>query len=637
MILADRLTVPDGTAALLFDMDGVLLDTLAMDEELVNRLVGGHGHADVRVPRSVIRAHFPHHLPEFWQRVLSDVGLVLPDAEVATLVAEHERERRETSARVHDGVVDILRAARGAGLGVAVVSNNPVADVESMLSGAGLRALIDVVVGNDLPGVAPKPAPDVYLRAARELAAAPGACVAIEDSLLGAESASRAGCYTVGVATGASDFDELAASEHVSRTYGGFDTTRVELGAGPITDKSLVTPNDFVSHMIEHIAWRLGRSVDVLWTSDDWQALGEAVGRQVAAIPRRRDTATALGMIDDGSAEVTVRAADAGALTMTATDEVDLDWFLGLRCEQLSNGAPLVAMLSGLCGGGGFDLDVTVASLEDPHHTWEGVYRAVGIALFRMCFDAADVEEREVVATIDATPASRGVERGWMVEKLSTTSARMVRRTAESHVEVDVVMGTPVAKCRFDVAETIFVNGMADLLTEFAEGANLTLDVSFLATRLSSSHVVAEDVGLAIGRALRGVAVERMEHVGINGAGSSVATVADLAVPVRTGISMEGRKFWKYVPFTESYADFRRSFLVGHTLPNGLFTEDLDDFVDGLAGGMHASVMVHFAEPVDPVRGWPMLFRSLGVSVAELLAPNPSRRGLIAGVKATLA
>lgn len=637
MILANRLTVPDGTAALLFDMDGVLLDTLAMDEELVNRLIGGLGHADVRASRATIRTNFPYHLPEFWRRVLQDVGLVVQDADVEKLVAEHERERHAGAVRVHDGVVEIILAARSAGLRVGVVSNNPTVSVEDMLVSAGLREHVDVVVGNDLSGVAPKPAPDSYLRAARELNVAPGSCVAIEDSLLGAESASRAGCYTVGVATGASGFDELAASTHVSRAYNRFSEVRVRLGDGPITDKSLVTPNDFVSHMIEHIAWRLGRSVDVLWTNDDWLALGEAVGGQVAALPRRRETVAALGMIDDGSAEVVVRAADAGRLTLNATEEVDLDWFLGLRCEQLSNGTPLVEMLTGLCVGGAFDLDITVASLEDPHHTWEGVYRAVGIGLYRMCFDAAAVEETEVVAGIDVASNDRSVERGWAVEKLSTSAARVVRRTAESEVEVEVAMGTPVAKCRFDVADTIFVNGMAELLNEFAEGANLTLDVSFLATRLSSSHVVTEDIGLAIGRALRGVAVERMEHIGINGAGSNLATVDDLSSPVRAGISMEGRKFWKYVPFSESYADFRRSFLVGHTLPNGLFTEDLDDFVDGLAGGMHASVMVHFTEPVDPVRGWPMLFRALGTAVAELLAQNPSRRGLIAGVKATLA
>jgi HAD superfamily hydrolase (TIGR01509 family) len=641
MILAHRLAVPDGVAALLFDMDGVLVDTLTMDVELVGRLINAHCGAEARVPESVIKANFPYPVPEFWPRVLDGAGIVLADAEIEKLVAAHEEERRHVVAVVHEGIVDILQAAREAGLSVGAVSNNPVADIESMLAGAGLRDYFDTVVGNDLPGFAPKPAPDMYAEGARRLGRPPEQCMAIEDSPLGIQSASSAGCYTVAVATGAGSFAEFEESSLVSRCYTDFRATKVVLGDDGITSKSLVTPNDFVSHMIEHIAWRLGRSVDVLWTSDDWYALGQAIGRQVALLPSQHSSAAALGMIDDGSAEVTVRKAEPGRSRLTATQQVDLDWFLSLRCEQLPGGWPLVEMLSGLSDGAGVDLDVTVASLEDPHHTWEGVYRAVGIALSKMCGDAVPTQEpeTEVAATLsESTGQVRSVESGWVVDHVSTRKAGLSRRTSESHVRVQVAMGQPGVDCRFDVADSIHVDGMADLLREFATGAGLSVDVDFLATRLSSSHVVAEDIGLAIGRAIRGIAVERMENLGIQGAGSNVSTMDDLARgQVRVGVSMEGRKFWKYVPFAQEYGDFRKSFLIGHTMSNGLFSEDLDDFVDGFAGGMHASVMVHFARPVDPGTGWPLLFRALGEAVAELLSLNPSRRGLIAGVKATLA
>jgi HAD superfamily hydrolase (TIGR01509 family) len=589
----------------------------------------------------VISAHFAYQLPEFWRRVLHDIGLALPDTEIDKLALEHERVRRNTAAPVHDAIPEILQAARVAGLAVGVVSNNPTADIEDMLVLAGLGDHMDVVIGTDAPGFAAKPAPDPYLRAAEALGLPPERCVAVEDSLLGVESASRAGCYTVGVATGSASFDELTTSPFVSRTYLDFRAGIVELGDRGVTDKSLVTPNDFVSHMVEHIAWRLGCSVEVSWASDDWFALGAALGREVARLSRGRTSAAALGMIDDGSAEVAVHTADDGKATLTATQQVDLDWFIGLRCEQLPDGQPLVEMLSGLCDGGGFDLNIRVASLEDPHHTWEGVYRAVGIALSKMrVVDASDDagDEEQVTNVAGAAVEERAVERGWVVEHVSTRAARLSRRTAESKVEIGVALGGPDVRFRLEVGKTINVDGMADLLRELAAGANLELDVSFLATRLSSSHVVTEDIGLALGRAIRGIAVERMERVGIHGAGSSVSTPADLnEKPVRVGVSMEGRKFWKYVPFQQDYAEFRRDFLVGHTLPNGLFSEDLDDFVDGLAGGMHASVMVHFDRPVGPSLGWPMVFRGLGESIAELLSPNPGRRGLIAGVKATLA
>lgn len=147
-----------------------------------------------------------------------------------------------------------------------------------------------------------------------------------------------------------------------------------------------------------------------------------------------------------------------------------------------------------------------------------------------------------------------------------------------------------------------------------------------------------EDIGLALGRALRLLAVERMESTGIEGAGSNVDRVESLTEqPIRVGVSMEGRKFWRFVPFVETYEEFRRGFLLGHTLASGLFSEDLDDFVDGLAGGLQASMMIHVAERVEPETGWAQVFSALGEAIGELLSVNESRRSLTPGVKATLA
>ena len=234
--------------------------------------------------------------------------------------------------------------------------------------------------------------------------------------------------------------------------------------------------------------------------------------------------------------------------------------------------------------------------------------------------------------------SERIVERGWQIDKSTPWSARLERRTAESAVEVEVELtDRPSSKCSIDVADSIHVAGIGDLLAEFAVAAGFGLEVSYNTTLLSSSHVVAEDIGMTIGRALRLIAVERMETYGIHGAGSSLQ-VPDLPrEAVRVGVSMEGRKFWKYVPMGQDYSDFRRSFLIGHTLPNGIFSEDLDDFVDGLAGGMLSSIIVHVDNGVDPKQGWPMLFRGLGKALEGLLRINPHRRSLTPGVKATLA
>lgn len=645
MLLADGLEVPDATRALLLDMDGVLIDTLAMDYELVDDLL--RPHAEVSVPREIIRRYFPYSLPDFWRLVTEAVGLELTDQALADIVARHEKERRLVTPVVHRGVPELLRDAKARGLRVAVVSNNPRADVEQMLTAAGLISHVDLVVGNDDPGMEKKPAPDPYLTAAARLDCPPEHCVAVEDSPLGLQSASAAGCHTIGVATGAASFAELADSGYATFCYTHLGPRVVRLGRDGITNKVLDTPNDFVSHMVEHIAWRLGCSIELRWTSDDWVALGRALGEQIGRMPRLAESAAALGMIDDGSAEVRLRTASPGGARFTSSGQVDLEWFLSVRCEQLSHGTPLVDMLDALGRAAGLDIEVTVGSFEDPHHTWEGVYRAVGIALDRM--HNPRVPEPAATASSDGTAAAaavapaavREVERGWYVEAVSTTSARLRRETAESVVTIDVAMvgesGEPGAEVSIEVADSVSVTGLAGLLDGYARAAGLRLAVGFSASRLSSSHVVTEDVGLGLGRALRGMAIERMSELGIYGAGSNVRALEDVNRPVRVGLSMEGRKFWKYVPFSGDYAAFRRTFLIGHTLCGDLFSEDLDDFIDGFAGGLQASVMVHIADGVGAEEGWPLVFSSLGEATREFLSVNPYRKALAPGVKATLA
>ncbi len=645
MLLADRLAVPRGTGALLWDMDGVLLDTLTMDYDLVSRLLKTHADIEADVPKAVVRAHFPYDLPDFWARVLDETGIELPAETVAQLVHEHRKTRESCAASVHEGIIEILEDARAQDIPAAVVSNNPERDIDRVLSAAGLRDYFSVIVGNDDPMVRSKPAPDPYLEAARRLGS-PAQCAAVEDSLRGAQSAKAAGCWTIGVATGASDFGALSSSPHVDLCYVRFAPCRVVLGRQGVTTKSLITPNEFVSHMIEHIAWRLGCSVDVFWTNDDWNQLGRELGQSVAQSPRVRTSAGVLGMIDDGSCELALRASGAGGVRFRASRQVDLGWFLGLRCEQLSNGEPLVSLMQGLGAGCGVEFDVLVASAEDPHHTWEGIFRAVGIGLNKLTASLVSAEPPD-----DTLPPASGesrtqrpsrtetiVERGWHVAHTSTTGASLCRETAESVVKVGVALGSPSVDCQLMVSDSVNVTGIADLLREFALAGNMRLDVSFDATRLSSSHVVAEDIGLTLGRALRCIAIERMVAFGVQGAGSNVDSIDDLSEQaIRVGVSMEGRKFWKYVPFSQSYADFRKSFLVGHTLPNGLYTEDLDDFIDGFAGGLQGSVMIHAAPYLDPITGWPLVFRGLGAAMRELLTRNPDRKALAPGVKATLA
>lgn len=638
MNLASRIRVPDGCKALLLDLDGVIVDTLTIEYDLLTALLARHAPIAFQLDRELVRTVFPYPIPEAWQRILVAVGRQ-PDPElVEILTQELEGERSSRAFPLHDGIGEIVRAARELELRVAVVSNNPISHIEEVLNPTGLRSMVDVVVGNDRPGMRSKPAPDTYLAAASGVGFPTERCVAIEDSLLGAQSASDAGCHVIGVATGAATFGQLSASRDVATAYERFSLPVIRLVPGDVTRKLLVTPTEFVSHMVEAVAWRLGCEVHLEWYSDDWCWLGQELGRTLAPLLDGASTSMALGMIDDGSCEVYLERARPPELAIVGLS-VDVDWFVSLRCEQLSDGKPLVDMLRGLAEGAGLYIRVDVASLEDPHHTWEAVWRGFGLALRGLSRTLTDAASGASRATRHARAKPErlgyGFASGLDVLASGPETASVKRATAESACEVELTFDQAGFACQVETADGLAMGGLAVLLDQFAHRAGLGGVVHFRTLRLSSSHVVAEDIGMTLGAALRVLAIERMHAYGIECAGSSML-LSHHPKPVRVGVSFEGRKFMKFVPIGWDYPEFRRQ-LIGRTLSNGLFSEDLDDFLDGLAGGMACSVVIHWERLNDPDQGWRLIFEGLGHAVADVLAVNRTRQGLISGVKATLA
>ena len=636
MQLDNILWLPDETQAVLFDMDGVLLDSLGLDFTLCNELLRKHLGKEVRLAKDFIRSIFAYHPPEFWRRIFALLkekeGVDIAETVQQAVLDEYNAARKEAVFPVNPGIVALLAACKEQQLKTAVVSNNPTEDVAKILSQSGIAEYFDLIVGNDLHKLKPKPAPDTYIYAANMLEMPPGHCAVVEDSLLGAEAGGKAGCFVVGVAAGGTSFADLETSAHIQRIYSSFHPNQLALQFGDVTKKHLRTPNDFVSHAIEHIAWRMGCGIELFWNSNDWPQLGLALGRTIASLPQQAAAAAALGMIDDGSAEVTIALADEPDFLIETVEQLDPAWFFSLRCEQAESSAPLLELLRGLTQGLRARLHVLVCGVEDPHHVWESVFRAIGIALGKIFAPKA-------MPPAAKPQPSKAPAHGITVEELTDQTAAVIRVTAESRVRAAVnCAGHWPGYSSFKVGPSIQVSAFSGLLEAMAKEAGFTLSVDFTAEQLSSSHVVMEDTGLVLGHALKELLIRRMNNSGVNGAGSSIQSEADLASqPLQVGVSVEGRKFVKFVPFAEDWSAFRQHFLLGQDVYGGLFSEDLDDFLDGLAGGLHCSIMVHVRERVSAAEGWLLLFQQLGKALREVFAENPARRGVPPGVKATLA
>ena len=185
-----------GFAAVVFDNDGLLLDTEEAWTRAEQVLFGRRGHTfTMEHKRSLIgssRAVAAAKLEEMLDR--PGEGEPLMD-ELHDLVMEEVRQ----GVAPRPGAVDLLIALERSGVPVGLASNSPRAFVERSLAAAGLRnGHFGVIVAAD-EVERPKPAPDVYLAACRALDADPERSAALEDSPSGVAAGIAAGMFVVGV------------------------------------------------------------------------------------------------------------------------------------------------------------------------------------------------------------------------------------------------------------------------------------------------------------------------------------------------------------------------------------------------------------------------------------------------------
>lgn len=183
-----------GLRALIFDMDGLLLDTerLALDTWAEAGRSLGFDLDDATVRGTI---GLDHVLTRAYYERLFGSGFPFEQAQVRV------RERFRAHIRTHGvpvkpGAPEILDEARRLGLKVALGTSSRSLYAHAMLWLSSLAERFDAFSTRD--GVkAGKPAPDIFLRAAELLGCAPGECLVFEDSLNGIKAANAAGIPVV--------------------------------------------------------------------------------------------------------------------------------------------------------------------------------------------------------------------------------------------------------------------------------------------------------------------------------------------------------------------------------------------------------------------------------------------------------
>lgn len=183
-------------AAILFDCDGVLVDSEVLTNQLVRDEMAQYG-LDLTLEETM-QIFVGKTMWGVAEKAV-ELGANLPDDWIPQFYSKLFDLMADKVEAV-PGAADLLDRLTDVGIRVAVGSNGPVSKMDITLNKTDLMSRVSphVYSAQDLPN--PKPAPDVYLHAAERLGVSPDACIVIEDSVSGAQAAVAANMRCIGFA-----------------------------------------------------------------------------------------------------------------------------------------------------------------------------------------------------------------------------------------------------------------------------------------------------------------------------------------------------------------------------------------------------------------------------------------------------
>jgi len=180
-----------------FDMDGVLLDSEPLHHRTVNALLAEEGaHLDLVDYLGYVGTT----LEDTWSDLARRFGLRRPFTYYRDRYDDEILRHYETSSELLPGAAWLVNQLSSRGIRLAVASSSRTAWVRACLTRLGLLDRFDAVVTGDMVTHG-KPDPEIYLRAAAGIGVLPARCIAIEDAPKGVEAAFRAGMSVVAVDT----------------------------------------------------------------------------------------------------------------------------------------------------------------------------------------------------------------------------------------------------------------------------------------------------------------------------------------------------------------------------------------------------------------------------------------------------
>jgi HAD superfamily hydrolase (TIGR01509 family) len=202
-----------GPAAVIFDMDGVLVETEPIYVQICQDLFRKFG-AEISRERLLSYVGIPAH--RMWSELGDDFGLKYSVDEMIRRekTEQHDRFFEMNAIPMVSGVADFIEKLQRSDIAMGVASSSSRDIIRILLTKTGLSAYFKTIIsGEDVEQG--KPAPDIFLKACAGLNRKPADCVVIEDSPHGIRGAKRAGMKAVGFANPNSGSHDLSRADLV--------------------------------------------------------------------------------------------------------------------------------------------------------------------------------------------------------------------------------------------------------------------------------------------------------------------------------------------------------------------------------------------------------------------------------------
>ncbi len=198
--------------AVIFDMDGVVADTETVDFIADYNVLKSIGAVKSEKDYIKLTGLPARHI---YSRICSEKNI---DADVNELLKKREIEFEKALAskilKPSIGFNELLKKLKEKGYKVALASSSSRRKVEQVLAALKLKNAFSLVVSaNDIK--MNKPAPDIYVEAAKRLNLSPDECIAVEDSETGVHSAKSAGLKCIALRTKQTAEQDLSAADTV--------------------------------------------------------------------------------------------------------------------------------------------------------------------------------------------------------------------------------------------------------------------------------------------------------------------------------------------------------------------------------------------------------------------------------------